>query len=240
MRAVGIIPARYDSTRFPGKPLADILGKPMIQHVYERAVHAKLLDEVIVATDSPLIEEKVKKFNGKVRMTSSHHKTGTERIAEIAKEIDSDIVVNIQGDEPLIESDSLDELVKLIQKENVLMATLIEKENDLSLMNDPNVVKVVIDKNNYAIYFSRAPIPFRAKSFFYRHVGVYGFKKKFLMEFINYPPSFLEQMEGLEQLRALENGIKIKVLHSNSYTWSVDTEEDLKKVINYLKGKRNG
>ena len=240
MRAVGIIPARYGSTRFPGKPLADILGKPMIQHVYERAIHAKLLDEVIVATDSPLIEKEVKKFNGKVCMTSPYHKTGTERIAEIAEKIDFEIIINIQGDEPLIEPESLDELVKLMQNGDVLMATLIEKESDLSLINDPNVIKVVIDKDNYAIYFSRAPIPFRAKSFFYRHIGVYGFQKKFLMEFVNYPSSFLEQTEGLEQLRALENGIKIKVLHSSSYTWSVDTEEDLKKVINYLEGKRNG
>ncbi|MCP2604873.1 3-deoxy-manno-octulosonate cytidylyltransferase [Candidatus Aminicenantes bacterium AH-873-B07] len=239
-KAVGIIPARYYSQRFPGKPLAIISGKPMIEHVYEKAVHAKLLEEVIIATDSSFIEKEVKKFNGKVYLTSPHHKTGTERVAEIAEKIDFDIILNIQGDEPLIDPKSLDELVKLMQNENIQMATLVEKETDLSLINDPNVVKVIIDKNNYAIYFSRAPIPFQAQNFFYRHVGVYGFQKKFLLEFVNYPPSFLEQTEGLEQLRALENGIKIKVLYSNSYTWSVDTEEDLKKVINYLEGKGNG
>ncbi|MCP2519223.1 3-deoxy-manno-octulosonate cytidylyltransferase [Candidatus Aminicenantes bacterium AC-335-A11] len=238
-RAIGIIPVRYDSKRFPGKPLAKILGKTMIQHVYEKVIQTELLEEVIVATDSFLIEEEVKKFKGKVIMTSPKHRTGTERVAEVAEKMNFDIVINVQGDEPLIEPESLNELVRLIQKENVQMATLIEKETDLSLLNDPNVVKVVVDKNNYVIYFSRAPIPFRVKNFFYRHVGVYGFQKKFLMEFVNYPPSFLEQTEGLEQLRALENGVKIKAIFSNSYTWGVDTKEDLEKVIKYLEGRRN-
>ncbi len=239
-KAVGIIPARYHSTRFPGKPLAKIFGKSMIELVYQKANQARLLDEVIVATDHPLIKEEVERFNGKLRLTSPHHQSGTERVAEVVREINSDIILNIQGDEPLIDPTLLDDLVKVLQDENIPMATLIEKERDLSLINNPNIVKVVIDKNDYAIYFSRSPVPFQAQNFFYRHIGIYGFQKNFLLEFVNYPSSYLERVEKLEQLKALENGIKIKVIHSSSYTWSVDTEEDLQRVISYLENKKDG
>ena len=239
-KAVGIIPARYNSKRLPGKPLIKILGKTLIEHVYSRAIRAELLNDVIIATDHSLIKKEVEKFSGKVYLTSLHHKTGTERVAEVAEKIDSDIVLNIQGDEPLIEPDLLNKLVLALQDEKILIATIVEKEKNLNLINDPNTVKVVVDNNDNAIYFSRSPIPYKPKKFFYRHVGIYGFQKKFLFDFVNIKPSYLEETEKLEQLRALENGIKIKVIYSPYNSWSVDTEEDLKKVINYFKSKKNG
>ncbi|MFQ6082748.1 MAG: 3-deoxy-manno-octulosonate cytidylyltransferase [Candidatus Aminicenantia bacterium] len=239
-KAVGIIPARYHSTRFPGKPLANILGQPMVQMVYEKALRAKFLAEVIVATDDVRIEKEIKKFGGKVFLTSSLHRTGTERVAEVATHIKSDIILNIQGDEPLLEPSMLDDLVSVLQDEKIQIATLVEKETDLNLINNSNVVKVVIDNNNFALYFSRSPIPYQAQDYFYKHIGIYGFQRNFLLNFVQYSPSSLEKTEKLEQLRALEYGVRIKIVCSKYSTFSVDTEEDLDRVIEILKKKENG
>lgn len=240
MKIIAVIPARYDSTRFPGKPLADINGKPMIQHVYERTKESKLIDKVIVATDDKRIFEAVKKFGGKAVMTSKEHESGTDRICEAVKKIKCDIVVNVQGDEPGINPKDIDKAIKPLLKEKKInvstLAIRIDKGIDL---NDENKVKVVFDKNNLALYFSRNCIPFdrdhvnNVKIYdFYKHIGLYVYTKKFLMNLKNLKPSKLEKLEKLEQLRFLDNGEKIKVVITDRESISIDTPSDLKNFIN--------
>jgi 3-deoxy-manno-octulosonate cytidylyltransferase (CMP-KDO synthetase) len=240
MKILAVIPARYDSTRFPGKPLAGINGKPMIQHVYERVMEAKLVDKVLVATDTERIFEAVKNFGGKAVMTSKEHESGTDRICEAIKKIKCDIVVNVQGDEPGINPKDIDKAVKPLLKDKKLnistLAIRIDKGIDL---NDENKVKVVFDKNNFALYFSRNCIPFdrdhinNVKIYdFYKHIGLYAYRRKFLMELKNLKPSKLEKLEKLEQLRFLHNGEKIKVVITDRETISIDTPSDLKNFIN--------
>ena len=249
MKVIGIIPARYKSSRFEGKALANILGKPMVQHVYERAIQAQTLDDVIVATDDKRIFDCVKSFNGKVIMTSVDCPTGTDRIAEVAADEhgtlslqDSDIIANVQGDEPLLEPAMLDQMIQPFFADSSIqvstLAQLISSEEDYC---NPNVVKVVTDKNGFAMYFSRSPIPGSQtpkwhegiKS--YRHIGLYAYKRSCLLKFIKMPPALFEQTEGLEQLRFLENGIPIKVVETQYSTIGVDTPSDLQKVIEVLK-----
>ncbi|OIO39298.1 MAG: 3-deoxy-manno-octulosonate cytidylyltransferase [Candidatus Omnitrophica bacterium CG1_02_49_10] len=239
MEAVGIIPARYDSTRLPGKMLADIAGKPMIQHVYERAKAARLLDDLYVACDDDRVMEAVKSFGGKAVLTSKGHSSGTDRLTEVANPIDARVIINIQGDEPLIHPTMIDGLVEAMNKDKgITIATVIKETLDRGVLDNPDTVKVVIDKDGYALYFSRSPIPaVRSASNtakFYKHIGIYGYTKDFLFTFTNLPPSPLEKSESLEQLRALENGYRIKTIETKFDTISVDTERDLEKVRKVL------
>ena len=233
MKNICVIPARYDSTRLPGKPLKDICGKPMICRVYERAQKSKLADEIIVATDDERILQAVEKNSGRAMMTDKNHKTGTDRLAEVAEKFpDAKIIVNVQGDEPLIEPRLIDELIEQFTDENLQMATVATEIAD-DEMNNPNNVKVVIDKNNNALYFSRSLIPYprnKNKSKVYKHIGIYAYRRNFLLEYAKMESTELEQAESLEQLRALENGYKIRVIKSDCKFIGVDTEEDLKLV----------
>jgi len=233
-RVVVVIPARYGSTRFEGKPLADIGGKPMIQHVYERSLQAGLVDEVIVATDDPRILKAVQAFGGGAIMTSERHRCGTDRIAEVAEKIDADIIVNVQGDEPLISPGAIDQAIRPLTEDNDLkMCTLMKKITDVKEFPDPNVVKVVTDKRGYALYFSRSQIPYpRNPAYFkgYKHLGVYVYRKEFLLEFARMDQTPLEKTESLEQLRALENNVRIKVIETPYNSISVDTPADLEKI----------
>jgi len=245
MKTIGVIPARYGSTRFPGKPLADILGKPMIQHVWERASRAKTLEKVIIATDDERILKKAKEFGAEAILTSLSLSSGTERAAEAAKDLEVDIVANVQGDEPLIEPQAIDEAIKsLINNPKIPMATLAYRMIKKKEIEDPNVVKVVFDKDNFALYFSRAPIPFsrlRAPDSglrTYKHLGLYIYRKEFLAKLIQLEPSPLEKIEGLEQLRVLENGYKIKVVETKYDSVGVDTPGDLEKVKAMIEGER--
>ena len=240
IRVLGVIPARYASTRLPGKPLIKIGGKPMIQHVYQQCLKAKLIDKVIVATDDKRIYDAVIKFGGNAAMTSSKHRSGTDRIGEIVKWQNSeiaqcDIVVNIQGDEPFINPANIDKAIKpLLKDKTVNVSTLAFKIKDKKEINDPNVVKVIFDKDGDAIYFSRNPIPYdrdrKGKVNYYKHIGLYVYRKSYLQRLIKMKPSKLEQAEKLEQLRILENGGKIKVVVTNIDSHSVDTREDLRKL----------
>ena len=247
--AVGIIPARFKSSRFPGKPLIDILGKPMIQRVYEQATKAKKLDRVIVATDDDRIFSAVESFGGEVILTSDKPNNGTERIAEIAATIDCSLVVNIQGDEPLIEPTIIDKLVILmLDDKQAVVGTLVKKISDINELKSPNIPKVILDKDFNAIYFSRSPIPYCRDNLnldnwlmitdYYKHIGIYIYKRNFLLDLINLAPSKLEQAEQLEQLRILENGFKIKVILTEFDSIGVDVPQDVKKVEQYLKRRK--
>ncbi len=239
---VGIIPARYDSKRLPGKPLALIQDRPMIQHVYERAAKAASLQRLLVATDDARIQQAVARFGGEVLMTSGDHKSGTDRVAEAARQLmlsDQAIVVNIQGDEPLLRAETIDSLVDTLQaKTDVDMATLAHPSTDNNDFHDPGVVKVVLDSGGRALYFSRTPIPALPEASsapqYYKHLGFYGYRNKFLQEFTKLPPGVLERQEKLEQLRALEHGFRIIVVITPHDSVSVDTPEDLALVRNIL------
>jgi len=235
---VGIIPARYDSKRLPGKPLVLIHDRPMIQHVYQRASEATTLQQLVVATDDPRIQKAVAQFGGEVLMTSGEHLSGTDRVAEAARHLvlkDDAIVVNIQGDEPLLQAEMIDSLVQNLQENgDVPMATLAYPETDNHDLADPGVVKVVLDAKWRALYFSRSPIPaVRDKSSpppYYKHLGFYGYRNGFLQEFTKLSPGVLEKLEKLEQLRALEHGFSISVVITPFDSISVDTPEDLTRV----------
>jgi 3-deoxy-manno-octulosonate cytidylyltransferase (CMP-KDO synthetase) len=235
IKATGIIPVRYASQRFPGKPLALIAGKPMIQHVYERAGQASLLEALIIATDDARIYKAAKDFGADVRLTSAGHRSGTERAAEAALELNSPIIVNIQGDEPLIHGDMIDSLVSALEDSPSPMATLAAKEYDLSLFDAPSPVKVVLDAEGKALYFSRSPIPQGTTDYFWKHIGIYAYRRTFLLRFSSLRPSRLEKLEKLEQLRALENGYPIKVIETTHVLYGVDYPEDINTVESLLK-----
>jgi 3-deoxy-manno-octulosonate cytidylyltransferase (CMP-KDO synthetase) len=253
MKVIAVIPARYGSTRFEGKPLADILGKPMIQYVYEGVCQSRLIDEVIVATDDQRIMEVVQQFGGKGVMTSPNHFTGTDRVAEVAQKLRSEIIVNVQGDEPLIRGSILDKAIRpLLTDDTLSMSTLMARIEDVRDWLNPHIVKVVVDQRGFALYFSRSPIPFprdlhigrlESNPFgtkrplpkrVFKHIGVYVFRRKFLLHFTRIKPTPLEKLEKLEQLRALENGYRIKVTAVDYEPICVDTPEDLKKVATFL------
>ena len=236
---IGVIPARYASSRFPGKPLADILGKPMIEWVYRRTKECSLLQEVIVATDDERIQKLVEGFGGKAIMTSQSHKTGTERLAEVAQKLPADYYLNIQGDEPLVRSDLLELLIGPLLRKGALMSTLATAIEETEL-TDPNRVKVVVDFADQALYFSRAPIPFSRGQYVSNpllHMGFYGLQRDFLLAYPHLPRGPLEASEDLEQLRALENGYRISVVKSNYRTVGVDCLADLDLVKKRLKGE---
>ena len=240
-KVVGVIPARYGSSRFHGKILADICGKPMIQRVYEQSAKSKLLDKLIVAVDDQRVFECVHKFGGEAVMTRSDHNSGTDRLAEAVEKLDADIIVNIQGDQPLFDSAMIDEAVlPLLTDPTVQMSTLKIKIGEEDY-NDPSVVKVVTDENDFALYFSRSLIPFsrdKGSVDVFEHVGLYVYRKDFLLEISKLPQTVLEKTEMLEQLRVLEKGYKIKVIETKSDRnsgISVDTPEDLVKVESIIK-----
>jgi 3-deoxy-manno-octulosonate cytidylyltransferase (CMP-KDO synthetase) len=237
-KILGVIPSRFGSSRFPGKPLIDLAGKSMIQRVYEQAKKSKLLSDVIVATDDERIFNHVEKFGGKAMMTSSSHQSGTDRCAEILEKLNSDFhaVINIQGDEPFINPDQIDLLAKCFDDYKTELATLINRTEDSSLIQNPNRIKVVIDKNNQALYFSRSAIPFMkeiptsdwAKHHpYFLHIGIYGYRSDILKSITKLPVSSLEKTESLEQLRWLENGYRIKVAETNFESYSIDSPEDV-------------
>jgi len=237
-KVVGIIPARYDSKRLPGKPLVLIHDRPMIQHVYQRALQAASLERLVVATDDSRIQKAVAQFGGEVLMTSREHLSGTDRVAEAARQLllqDDAIVINIQGDEPLLRAEIIDSLVQNLQENfQVPMATLAYLDTDKNDLTDPGVVKVVFDAKGRALYFSRAPIPAVRDSSspppYYKHLGFYGYRNGFLQEFTKLSPGVLEKLEKLEQLRALEHGFSISVVITPFDSVSVDTPEDLARV----------
>jgi 3-deoxy-manno-octulosonate cytidylyltransferase (CMP-KDO synthetase) len=214
MRAVGIIPARYEATRFPGKPLAEISGLPMVQHVWQGARQAKRLGAVLIATDDERIAEVCRGFGAEVALTRADHPTGTDRLAEVAASRDEDLIVNIQGDEPLIAGFVIDAVVDALSEANdAPMATVVHAA-EADALGDPNRVKVVLDRAGYALYFSRSPIPARRPHHpaprIWQHVGLYAYRREFLAEFVAMDQTPAEQAEGLEQLRALENGRRIR------------------------------
>lgn len=234
MKFACVIPARYASTRLPGKPLADIAGKPMIQRVYEQVSKAKKPALVIVATDDQLVFDKVESFGGMALMTQPNHPTGTDRLAEVASHHqDIDVIINVQGDEPLIDADVIDQLADLfVEDADLQMATvaspLLEEEYD-----EPSAVKVICNKRGDAMYFSRSLIPYPRHAFInppMKHVGIYAYRRQFLLDYAKMDPTPAEETESLEQLRALENGYAIRVIKTDKRFVGVDTPEDLERV----------
>jgi len=232
--ATGVIPARYQSRRFPGKPLALIQGKPMIQRVYERAREAKFLDRLIIATDDQRILEAAEDMGAEAQMTSPLHNSGTERVAEVAKQINTSIIIIIQGDEPLLRREMIDDLVEVLQDKAIPMATLAVKQKDMDLLYDNNVIKVAADSEGFAHNFSRSPLPLDTSDDFLQHIGIYGYQKEVLLALGKMPPSKSEKTENLEQLRAVENGYRIKIIETQFSTLSVDSPQDIIKVENFL------
>lgn len=247
MKVICVIPARYHSTRFPGKALADILGKPMIQHVYERVLKAGNVSLAAVATDDKRIAAAVEGFGGLAIMTAATHRSGTDRIAEAVSRLgieDTDVVVNIQGDQPLFEPSQIDEVAKpLLDDPTIPMSTLIYRIVREEEITHPNAVKVVFDQDHFALYFSRATIPYvrdnGRKGSYYKHHGIYAYRREFLKKFTEIPEGILEKLEALEQLRALEHGYRIKVVETSYDSVEVDTREELERVKRLLAAKRN-
>ena len=237
---VAVIPARYASMRFPGKALAVIAGRPMIEHVYSRAAAARNVDAVIVATDDERIADAVTRFGGTVRMTRSDHLTGTDRLAEVAADLDCDLVVNVQGDEPLIDPDTIDASIEPFRNDSAMvMSTACTPILSNDALADPNVVKVVTNVRGFALYFSRSPIPYmrgsrRPAMRAYKHLGLYVYRREFLRTIAALEPTALERSEMLEQLRVLENGFEIRVIETRHDSIGVDTPEDLERVRRLL------
>jgi 3-deoxy-manno-octulosonate cytidylyltransferase (CMP-KDO synthetase) len=243
LKSMCVIPARYSSTRLPGKPLADIAGKPMIQRVYEQACLAKKPSRILVATDHEKVYQAVEGFGGNVMMTSPDHPTGTDRLAEVARAYpEIDVVINVQGDEPLIAPQIIDDLADVFEEDTDVHMATIMTEMEQQEYDEPSAVKVVTDQKGYALYFSRSLIPFprvRHEGFHvYKHVGIYAYRREFLLDFAKLAPTPLELSESLEQLRALENGFRIKVLKTDFKFVGVDTKEDLIRVNRIFKGEK--
>ena len=234
MKVLCVIPARYASTRLPGKPLKDIAGKPMVCRVYDRAVQAGKVSDTVVATDDERILQAVTEHGGRAVMTRADHPTGTDRLAEVAEAFpDIDLIVNVQGDEPLIEPGLIDELVTAFEEDaDLQMATVKTLMEDEAEIANPNNVKVVTDKQGYALFFSRSVLPYprNAGCPVYKHIGIYAYKRSFLLNYAKMESTPLERSESLEQLRALENGYRIKVVETKAKFVGVDTAEDLAKV----------
>ncbi len=248
-RVVGVIPARYASHRLPAKPLLDLLGKTMVQRVYEQAKKSRMLNSVVVATDDERIADVVRNFGGEVVVTPPEIKSGSDRVAAIAARNDGDIFLNIQGDEPLIAPEMIDQAARiLVDDPQAHVGTLAKRIKSAEELLNPGVVKVVVDKNSYALYFSRSIIPFvrdeaepskwLAKRTFYKHIGIYVFRREFLLGFAKMPESGLEQSEKLEQLRILENGFRIKVGFTEHDSIPIDTQDDAERVMNILKNQK--
>lgn len=246
MKIIGVIPARYGSTRLEVKVLADLLGKPVIQHVWEGAKKSRLLNELIIACDDERVRKRAQDFGAEVIMTSPAHSSGTDRIIEAVSSLDVDIVINIQGDEPLVHHTMIDDLARLmLDDKTCVMGTVVKPLDNSKDLEDPNIVKAVLNKERYALYFSRSAIPYNRSKMelkdigYYKHLGLYAYQKEFLLNFKHLPYSRLEKAEQLEQLRALEAGYKIKTVETKFETIAVDTQEDLKKVEAYLRESRS-
>ncbi|MBF0215586.1 MAG: 3-deoxy-manno-octulosonate cytidylyltransferase [Candidatus Omnitrophica bacterium] len=245
MKVIAVIPARWESSRFKGKVLADINGKSMLERVWERVKMARNIDDVIVAVDKEKVARAVEAFGGKAVYTAPEQPSGTDRIAEAMNSLDADVVVNVQADEPLIEPQMIEELAQVFEYEkSAQMATLIKRIHRNEDISDPNVVKVVVDRKGYALYFSRSPIPYiRDKEktqddpggSYFKHIGIYSYTKEFLYVYTHMPKSMLECAEKLEQLRVLEHGYKIRTIETRYDTVGVDTPEDLERVRELLK-----
>jgi 3-deoxy-manno-octulosonate cytidylyltransferase (CMP-KDO synthetase) len=245
VQVLAVIPARFASSRLPGKALLSLAGKPMVQHVYERVGRAKKVSRVVVATDDERIAQAVRGFGGEAMMTRSDHRSGTERVAEVAAKISADVYINVQGDEPLIEPAAVDALAEIFSEDTdaeIQVATLCVPITNPADIMDPNVVKVVLDFQGDALLFSRAPIPWvreeaaRVHARHCKHLGVYAYRREPLLEFPTLPPGDLEKLEQLEQLRFLENGYKIRVAETPFDSVSVDVPEDVARVEKILKG----
>lgn len=234
---VAMIPARYASTRFPGKLMQLLGNKSVIRHTYDNTVTTGLFDDVVVVTDSDIIYNEIISHGGNAMMSIKDHLSGSDRIAEAVESMDADVIVNVQGDEPFLEKEPLDKLVRLFTDPSVKVASLMRKISTEEAKN-PHNVKVVVDKNNYALYFSRSIIPFpgstETQTRFFLHIGVYAYRKEALLAFTKWPNSVLEQSEKLEQLRYLENGIKIKMVETEYNNIAIDTPEDLERAILFL------
>ncbi len=248
-RAIAVIPARYASSRFPGKPLLDLAGKPMIQRVVEQVSRARRIARVLVATDDDRVAAAVRAFGGEAVMTRAEHRSGTERLAEVAARQGGTIFVNVQGDEPLIEPEAVDLAVEtLAEDDEVALATLVTPIREPAVLADPNVVKVVTDFDSNALYFSRAPIPWlrdghgagAAAARYFKHIGLYVYRRDALLDFPTLPPGELEIVEQLEQLRWLENGYRIRVAITEFDSLSIDTPEDVSRVLSRLAAQERG
>jgi 3-deoxy-manno-octulosonate cytidylyltransferase (CMP-KDO synthetase) len=245
LKAVVVIPARYGSTRFPGKPLAQLMGKPLIEHVYSRAREAKTVDRVVVATDDRRILEVVQQFGGDCVLTGSSHRSGSDRLGEVAGGLDADVIVNVQGDEPLIDPAVIDAVVQVHGGGKAPdIATVAVPMGSALDFTDRHTVKVVTDNRGYALYFSRSAIPHgwqEGSGEALKHIGIYAYSKVALLEFVSLPPGKLEKLEDLEQLRALENGMSILVVKVDDFKGTgVDTPEDLLKVEGLMKEMKAG
>lgn len=235
MKKIAFIPARYAATRFPGKLMQKIGDQSIISMVYNNARKMELFDDVVVATDSDIIAEEIDRIGGKFIKSKHEHQSGSDRIAEACKNMQVDVVVNIQGDEPFIKKQPLEDLLKCFKDETVRVASLMQKFPDNESYENSNIVKVVCNRFNDALYFSRSVIPYKrnksVEEVFYRHVGVYAYRKDVLLQFTEWPMGVLEKMEMLEQLRYLENGVSIRMVETNEASVGIDTPEDLKKAI---------
>ncbi|MDQ6903926.1 MAG: 3-deoxy-manno-octulosonate cytidylyltransferase [Bacteroidota bacterium] len=241
MKTIALIPARYGASRFPGKLMEMLGNKTVIRHTYENTVATLLFDEVIVVTDSNIIFNEIVENGGYAIMSRKEYESGSDRIAEAAADIEVDIIINVQGDEPFIKKEPLQDLVKVFEndeRQRVEVASLMHELNDKELVSDPNTVKVVVDNNMNALLFSRSVIPFQRNAavdaVYYKHIGIYAFRKQALMNFTQWPMSSLEAIEKLEQLRYLENGVKIKMVLTNESPVSIDTKEDLERARQQL------
>ncbi len=242
LKTAAVIPARYDSSRFSGKALADILGKAMIVRVYQAVEKCKLIDEVYAATDDKRIKEAVEAAGGRAIMTSDQHQSGTDRIAEAAAQIEAELIVNVQGDEPLIEAQSINQALKPFSQENDLKMSTLKRKITAAAAKNPDLVKVITDQDDYALYFSRSPIPYYRDAKiedqqYYQHIGLYVYRRDFLLKYAGMKRTALEKAESLEQLRALENGYQIKVLETEAKLIGVDRKEDIELVEKELKSR---
>jgi len=242
LKKIAVIPARFAATRFPGKLMQRIGGKTIIRMVYENVQAMGLFDDVLVVTDNEQIVEEIKGIGGTVKKSSQEHPSGSDRIAEAIMDMDVDVVVNVQGDEPFVDISPLEKLLTAISEPNVVVASVMQKLGMDEDINNPNFVKVVCDKNNNALYFSRSPIPYKrnlqSSLPIYKHVGVYAFKKNTLLAFTKWPMGVLEQTEMLEQLRYLENGVSIKMVETTTSSIGIDTPEDLEKAKLYYANRK--
>lgn len=245
MKTIAMIPARYGATRFPGKLMADLLGKPVIIRTYEATVKTELFDEVYVVTDSEIIKKEVEKHGGKTIISAKQHECGSDRIAEAIEFIDTDIVVNVQGDEPFVKKETLQKLLHAFTEkdaDSIDLASLMQEITDFKDINDPNSVKVIVDKDGFALYFSRSPIPYpRDKNIsfrYFKHIGVYAFKKQAILDFYNLPMRALEATEKIECIRYLEYGKKIKMVETDFMGVEINTPEDLIKAKEYFKNSK--
>lgn len=238
MKTIAMIPARYAATRFPGKLMQKLGDKTVIRRVYEAVCQTGLFDDVVIVTDSDIIEEEINSINGHVVRSKKDHESGSDRIAEAAATLDVDVIVNVQGDEPFIQKEPLEKLVRLFDDDSVQVGSLMKETNSDEELEASSSVKVVVNKNNDSLYFSRSVIPFVANSSakipHYLHIGVYGFRKEILMRFTNWPASPLERVEKLEQLRYLENGVSIRMALVDFKSVAIDTPEDLEKAKTFL------